>query len=119
MGCDELKKIKVTKGESGIVVDIYLTNSNTCRPYDLSSATEITVKFKAVPTLIKLLTTLGVSIVGAPELGHIQVTLTAANINTLNEGNGQDILIWVSEGPSVLKKTLLKGLLDVLKEPFT
>ena len=119
MACDETTQINITKGEDGRVIDLYLTAKKTGRPYDLTGATEITVKFPGTTaTLVKLLTGGGVSVIGNAVLGHIQVTLSAANINGLSEGNGKDILVWVTKASS-LKKTTLKGLLYVLKDPFT
>lgn len=118
MSCSNKAPLKIVKGEDR-VLNIHISDEDTGGDYDLTSATEITVKFKKtdLSALSKTMGAGAVSIVSAVA-GKIQVTLTDTDTALLLVGD-QDIYVEVDIGSA--KRIVTEGLensIEVIATPF-
>lgn len=114
-----MSTFKIVKGEDRII-NLHLTEEDSGADYNLTSATEITVKFKKadLSVLTKTYTASGgVSIVSAVA-GKIEVSLTDSETALLYVGEGS---IYVTVEFGTTKRIITQGLensIEVVETPF-
>lgn len=102
------EKITITQGEDRAVT-LFLVKKSNKRPFDLTGATEIEVKFPGEEaTISKKMTLTEVSIVDNAKLGVITMTLSDTNTAALKAAYGQDIEVIIDFGTTRRKANLFK-----------
>lgn len=86
-----IDRINIIQGEDQ-TIDLYFIRKDSKRPFSLNGATEIEVRVpKDGGYITKLYTLSEVSIISVPELGHIQIELSALETVTLKVGKQQPL----------------------------
>lgn len=114
-----MSTFKIVKGEDRIL-NIHLTEEDSGADYNLTGATEITVKFKNadLSVLTRTYTASGGVTIVSDVAGKIQVSLTDAQTSLLYIGEAS-IYVTVEFGST--KRIITKGLensIEVLDTPF-
>lgn len=109
------KSIDIIQGQDASI-NLFLIYKETKRPYSLVGATEIEVRIPQTSgVLVKKLSLVGLSIVGAEELGHILVPLSETETALLKAATAQAIFVQVDKGAD-RKKFNKAGILNVSKD---